>query len=214
MSYDPEAGRFINADAYVSTGQGLSGNNMFAYCGNNPTNRCDCSGDCWHNGWGWLTAGFIDCDECRKTTQATVRSTSLYVSASAFGYSVSASIDLGYDSEGDIQLFTTTSQEYGSFGLPSASVGMSTGVYGMPDVSNLEGETRYTGTSMSGPIPNTPLYATGGGNVAETADGYYGTTTNAGISLSGGPEGHGGFASTETLSGKFNWIDWVVGLFE
>ena len=29
-------GRFINADVLVSTGQGILGNNMFAYCGNNP----------------------------------------------------------------------------------------------------------------------------------------------------------------------------------
>ena len=34
--YDPQIGRFINADALVSTGQGLLGNNMFAYCLNNP----------------------------------------------------------------------------------------------------------------------------------------------------------------------------------
>ena len=34
--YNPEWGRFINADALVSTGQGLLGNNMFAYCLNNP----------------------------------------------------------------------------------------------------------------------------------------------------------------------------------
>ena len=34
--YDPELGRFLNADAYVSTGQGILGNNMFAYCGNSP----------------------------------------------------------------------------------------------------------------------------------------------------------------------------------
>jgi len=34
--YDPQVGRFINADSYVSTGQGLLGNNMFAYCLNNP----------------------------------------------------------------------------------------------------------------------------------------------------------------------------------
>ena len=38
-------GRFINADAYVSTGQGFTGNNMFAYCGNNPVNCCDPSGE-------------------------------------------------------------------------------------------------------------------------------------------------------------------------
>jgi len=42
--YDPEIGRFINADAFVSTGQGLTGNNMFAYCGNNPVTYEDDSG--------------------------------------------------------------------------------------------------------------------------------------------------------------------------
>ena len=34
--YNPEWGRFINADGMIATGQGLIGNNMFAYCGNNP----------------------------------------------------------------------------------------------------------------------------------------------------------------------------------
>ena len=42
--YDPELGRFLNADALVSTGQGLLGNNMFAYCGNNPVNWSDSLG--------------------------------------------------------------------------------------------------------------------------------------------------------------------------
>lgn len=39
--YDPETGRFLNADVYVSTGQGVLGNNMFAYCLNNPVNGED-----------------------------------------------------------------------------------------------------------------------------------------------------------------------------
>ena len=34
--YDPQIGRFINADGYASTGQGFLGYNMFAYCLNNP----------------------------------------------------------------------------------------------------------------------------------------------------------------------------------
>ena len=42
--YDPEVGRFINADAYVSTGQGVLGNNMYLYCGNNPVLLVDSSG--------------------------------------------------------------------------------------------------------------------------------------------------------------------------
>ena len=40
-------GRFINADDYPSTGQGLTGNNMCAYCGNDPVNRNDESGTLW-----------------------------------------------------------------------------------------------------------------------------------------------------------------------
>ena len=39
--YNPNLCRFINADGLVSTGQGLLGNNMFAYCGNNPVMRAD-----------------------------------------------------------------------------------------------------------------------------------------------------------------------------
>lgn len=42
--YDPEVGRFINADAFISTGQGLLDNNMFAYCLNNPINYADQNG--------------------------------------------------------------------------------------------------------------------------------------------------------------------------
>ena len=42
--YNPEWGRFINADAFISTGQGILGNNMFAYCLNNPVSRQDAFG--------------------------------------------------------------------------------------------------------------------------------------------------------------------------
>ena len=46
--YNPEMGRFINGDNYPSTGQGLIGNNMFAYCGNNPVFREDDGGEVWN----------------------------------------------------------------------------------------------------------------------------------------------------------------------
>lgn len=43
--YDPAIGRFINADSYASTGAGVIGCNMFAYCNNNPVIYIDVMGD-------------------------------------------------------------------------------------------------------------------------------------------------------------------------
>jgi len=45
--YNPRIGRFINADAYVATGQSLIGHNMFCYCGNNPITRIELEGCFW-----------------------------------------------------------------------------------------------------------------------------------------------------------------------
>jgi len=42
--YDPAICRFLNADAFASTGQGIIGNNMFAYCLNNPVTFEDDTG--------------------------------------------------------------------------------------------------------------------------------------------------------------------------
>ena len=42
--YNPIWGRFLNADILISTGQGMLGNNMFAYCLNNPVCRKDVLG--------------------------------------------------------------------------------------------------------------------------------------------------------------------------
>ena len=42
--YDPETCRFINADAFASTGLGILGTNMFVYCNNNSIMLSDGSG--------------------------------------------------------------------------------------------------------------------------------------------------------------------------
>ena len=56
--YDPEVGRFINADIFPTTGQGFIGNNMFAYCGNSPVSRIDESGMFFFTALGAVT-GFL-----------------------------------------------------------------------------------------------------------------------------------------------------------
>ena len=57
--HDPALGRFLCPDKYVSTGQGILGYNMYAYCGNNPVMRVDCSGECWHIIAGAAAGGAI-----------------------------------------------------------------------------------------------------------------------------------------------------------
>ena len=54
--YDAKVCRFVNADSQFSTGQGLIENNMYAYCGNNPVNRFDSTGEAW---WHWVVAAAV-----------------------------------------------------------------------------------------------------------------------------------------------------------
>ena len=55
--YDPNTCRFINADSYASTGQGLMGYNMFAYCNNNSVNSADPAG---YAAWGTNLVSICD----------------------------------------------------------------------------------------------------------------------------------------------------------
>ncbi len=58
--YNPTLGRFISADEFASTGQGQLGNNMFAYCGNNPIVREDTFGNLWFTGLAALAGAAIN----------------------------------------------------------------------------------------------------------------------------------------------------------
>ena len=86
--YDPELGRFINGDAFASTGQGVLGNNMFAYCLNNPVCCVDRTGcivgaatvtvfgisNTW-NPVGWVVLGVIGIVACVTIAYDLARST-------------------------------------------------------------------------------------------------------------------------------------------
>ena len=45
--YNPVVGRFINADGQINLQEGVTGYNLFQYCGNNPINRIDSEGMFW-----------------------------------------------------------------------------------------------------------------------------------------------------------------------
>ena len=52
--YNPEWGRFLNVDGYISSGSGLLGQNMFVYANNNPIMFSDPTGE-----FPWLIIGIV-----------------------------------------------------------------------------------------------------------------------------------------------------------
>ena len=66
--YNPDMGRFINVDSYASTGDELLGSNMFAYCGNNPVNMMDPTGECFHHWKIWKK-----CENCLEEEAQTIK---------------------------------------------------------------------------------------------------------------------------------------------
>ena len=55
--YDVVTKRYINPDGYVFTGQDMQSGNMFAYCGNQPVDRCDQTGNRWEVAEGGYGGG-------------------------------------------------------------------------------------------------------------------------------------------------------------
>ena len=101
--YDPTTGRFLNADAFASTGQDLLGNNMFAYCGNNPIARADDGGEFWNYVIGGLVGavagGFVAAMNGEGTAGIVIGAVaglaSGLVAASGLGWLAQAGISAG-----------------------------------------------------------------------------------------------------------------------
>ena len=49
--YDPETGRFLNADNIMGVNDDMAAYNLFVYCGNNPIDRYDDGGMLWRTIW-------------------------------------------------------------------------------------------------------------------------------------------------------------------
>ena len=65
--YDSATGRFLNSDSQQNLLDGVQGNNLFQYCGNNPITRVDPIGCDW---WHWVI-GAVVVAACAIATVAT-----------------------------------------------------------------------------------------------------------------------------------------------
>ena len=88
--YDPEIRRFINADIYISTGDGFIGCNMYAYCLNNPVMYADYTGESatyalqsWITTMWWLTVvdGFLPVGDIVYVTVLAILATVVAIKA-------------------------------------------------------------------------------------------------------------------------------------
>ena len=100
--YDPAIGRFINADSYISTGQGIVGNNMFAYCGNNPVNCVDLCGHCFHHWKFWE-----DCEKCKENNATERTWENIWDTIQAIGKNIEFSAGIGQGIYGEFEFFET-----------------------------------------------------------------------------------------------------------
>ena len=65
--YDPAICRFISADGRIDLNDATTNLNLFAYCGNDPVNRADPSGDAWYH---WVLGAAVVA-ACAVATVAT-----------------------------------------------------------------------------------------------------------------------------------------------
>ncbi len=86
--YDPETGRFLNADEIVAGVGNNQGYNLYSYCNNNPVNLCDDSGN-WPQ---WLkNAANAVGNFFKKVGNALINSIS-FVAGIGYGLGASASV--------------------------------------------------------------------------------------------------------------------------
>lgn len=123
--YDPEIGRFINADniSILSEGKDLpNGLNLYNYCGNNPINNTDGSGEAW---WEWLLSAIIAIVTIAAVVAVSVFTAGLGMSiAGALGGGVGATI---FGSAAGGAITGTITGALMSFGISIISQGLTVG---------------------------------------------------------------------------------------
>ncbi len=206
--YDPEIGRWINADdAIAGVGGDLKGYNLFAYCFNNPVNMDDQAGN-WpkwiKNTVKWVAKNIVK--PVVKTVQKTLSkvdltySTGVNVSGTPSAWIFNGQIGVSMDTKGNVAI-----QASGGGGITGGDPGISITRYqsvtNAPNIDKLNDAYYQVGGSIAVPIEGVPVAA--GGDVMFMPDpalntGYFGLTGNVGFGTPG-KEFHVEWGTTVTL---------------
>nr|WP_319489339.1 RHS repeat-associated core domain-containing protein [uncultured Caproiciproducens sp.] len=92
--YDPQTGRFLNADAQIGANQDIRDYNLFAYCGNNPVNHSDLGGLFWKEIGNWISNAASTVSNWVSTTAASIKT---WVASSVTGAFVGNAVVSGID---------------------------------------------------------------------------------------------------------------------
>ena len=206
--YDPEIGRWINADNVIAgVGGDLKGYNLFAYCFNNPVNMDDQAGN-WpkwiKNTVKWVAKNVVK--PVVKTVQKTLSkvdltySTGVNVSGTPSAWIFNGQIGVSMDTKGNVAI-----QASGGGGITGGDPGISITRYqsvtNAPNIDKLNDAYYQVGGSIAVPIEGVPVAA--GGDVMFMPDpalntGYFGLTGNVGFGTPG-KEFHVEWGTTVTL---------------
>ncbi len=221
--YDPFYGRFINADSYLSTGTGLLGYNMYAYCNNNPISYIDSEGkvpDWIKDTVKWVTQNIvIPVEETAKNILSKLDLTlskGISINASTSIFTFGFQLGLSIDTEGNIALQYSFSSGF-TGGFPSASISMYETLTNAPSIYDLTGMGYQIGGSYGAIVYGVPVVAGGNFDIipsSNNGDTYYGITSSAGLGVPG-KEFYVTGGMTGTVSGiGFNVFDFAESIFQ
>ena len=226
--YDPEIGRWINADNKISgVGGDVRGYNLYSYCFNNPVNMTDPDGN-WpqfiKKAVKWVTQKVIK--PVTKTVKKALSkinrtySTGINLSGTPSIFCFNAQGGISVDTKGNVAV-------QGSFsggvtgGTPSASITVYQSRTNAPNINKLEGLGYQLGGSAGIPVGGVPLAGGADFNIipdSATGKNYYGTTTSFGVGIPGA-ELHVEWGNTATWNATqfniFESIDqWCINIME
>ena len=191
--YDPEIGRFLNADGLIYAKEALP-TNLYKYCDNNPINSIDLE--------GYWTFGF-----------------NININA-IFGIGISYSIGVYWDGYGNLVVQTSNcdfTDESGGFGLFTIGAGIATQATIVDTVYDLEGTGLSIGGSIGAPVylGADALFLGDNANIGSNPNAYpQGLECNVGIGA--GIDGHALRTQTHTISGHLrslvDQVDAEIGL--